>query len=566
MASRLRTSISRNLGLWFVGLLMAGLALVFALAYRAFRQEAAEQIIDRDEHVAVLSAFRLRSDLEAFAAVLDAVARAPEITGGTDLARRAALLAAAPRLSVFDGGVIVLDDHGIVRAALTDGTPPLGTDLSNRDFFRAVLGETAMFVSDAQALVPGGDPVVAVVVPILGEANRLQGALAGLFRIDEAALSALYASIVRLRLDQTGDTSIVDGRGRIVYASDPEQIGHFLAGHLLRLISSPQQASAELSRDADGTEMVVAHAPIPRTSWTLINEAEWAVVTQSTRRYRNILFLAFGAALLLPPLVLTLVTRQRRFRFLEVRRPEEDEAWARVTRDYLHPRPWPTLPGWDLVGRCLPGKRAAHEFVDAAILPDGRLMLAAGLVAGSGLQAALTLAATRTVIRSCGQRLTMPDDSLSQCNASLCLQLEGQSEVRCTVLHLDPRTGWLDFACAGTGALEAHGRYVVQAADVGGQPMGTSPQAEFEVGRVRLERGSLLVMLGPSMAETRDAAGRPFLPESLLEILGQERQGLDDLTERVVRAFKAFNAASPLFDPDLAILVLERRERRETSG
>lgn len=537
---------------------MLALAVVFALAYRAFREEAAHQIIERDQQLAVLSAARLRSDLENFADLLDAVARNRDLPTGTLTDQRAILEAAAPRLSVFDGGVVLLNSRGIVRAALPRGSGLVGEDWSDRDFFREVLGDAGVFVSDAQPVGPQDESVVAVAVPMRGEDNQFDGALAGLFRIGEPTQSALYAGIVRLRLGQSGATSIIDGRGRILYDSDAERIGHFITSPELSKISNPLVASAELTRNAEGGEFVVAHAPVPRTNWTLVNQASWASVTETTRRYRDVLFLAFGAALLLPPLSLALITRQRRFRFLEVRRPEQDDAWARVARDYLHPKLWPVLPGWNLIGRGSAGRRSEHEFVDSILLPDGRLMLSSGVVRAQGIQAALAITSTRTVLRSCGQRLSLPDDSLRQCGASLCLQFEEPVEVRCTVMHLDPRTGWLDFACAGTSLLEARGDRIHQIPTTVGDPMGLTPTATFEVGRVRIEPGGVLVVLGPSMAEARDPAGRTFLQEPFHQILEEERLGQEDLTDKIFRAFRVFRARSPLFDPDLTVIVLER--------
>lgn len=542
---------------------MVGLAVVFALAYRAFRQEAAQQILERDRQVVLLSASRLRTDLEAFADLLVTVGRTPELTAGASAARRV-LQAAGPRLSVFDGGVVLLDSRGIVRAAMPDESAPIGADWSNRDFFREILGETEVFVSDAQSVGEQEASVVAVAVPLRGQADQFEGALTGLFRLGEPTRSSLYASIVRLRLDTAGEASIVDSRGRILYSTDAAEIGHSVTGSELRWLVDSEESTAELTRDPAGEEIIVAHAPVPRSNWTLVNQADWATVTRATSRYRNILFVAFGAALLLPPLMLALITRQRRFRFFEPHH-RDDDAWVRAARSHLLPSPWPVLPGWNLAGRCLAGKRNAHDFVDGLILPDGRLMLAIGSVEGRGLRAALTLASTRTVLRACGQRLTMPDDSLRQCNASLCLQPESQDHVRCIVVHLDPRTGWLDYACAGTGALVTRAGFVFQNVAASGHPMGSNPQAVFEVGRLRMEPGQLMVLVGPSMAEARDSADRPFLTEPLAGVLQEERLGPEDLMEKIRRAFRTFNARSPQFDPDLAILVLERLERRARS-
>ena len=93
-----------------------------------------------------------------------------------------------------------------------------------------------------------------------------------------------------------------------------------------------------------------------------------------------------------------------------------------------------------------------------------------------------------------------------------------------------------------------------------GEPMGISPSATFEVGRVRMGPGSLLLLLGPSMTGARNDLGQTFLPARLTQILEEDRLGLEDLTERIFRAFKQFNARSPLFEPDLTAIALERSD------
>jgi hypothetical protein len=312
-------------------------------------------------------------------------------------------------------------------------------------------------------------------------------------------------------------------------------------------------------RDRRGKQVVAAHAPVPGTGWTLASLEDWGIVTQSTARYRNILMIAVVAALLLPPLSQVVASRQQRIRFLEMRRPEDDEAWARVMRDQLHPRLLPVLPGWQLLAHGQAGKRREHDFVDAAILPDGRLMLSIGTVLGSGLPAALAIASTRTLLRASGQRLESLEQSLTQCSASLCLQLEPPLPVRCLVIRLDPRSGWLDYACAGASPLGAEGNHVLQWASPSGDAMGAVPEPRIEVGRVHLDPGGLMLVTGQAMAETHDAEGRSFIQEVLSHLLKEDRLGLEDLAHKVQRAFRSFNQSSRHLDPDMTILLLERR-------
>jgi hypothetical protein len=362
---------------------------------------------------------------------------------------------------------------------------------------------------------------------------------------------------VRLRLGQGAEALVIDGHGRIIFAPDTDRVGHFLTTDELPLIRNRQAAEASLMKDSTGREVAAARAPVPSTNWTLATLGDWAAVTRETRRYRDILLVAFVAALLLPPLSLAAVSRQRRFRF-EARRPDQDDSWARTVRDQILPAQLPVLPGWRLSFATSAGKRSEHEFVDAVILPDGRLLLSIGAAIGRGLPAAMAIASTRTLLRAGAQQGAAPDSALRQCNASLCLQLDPPIPVKALSLYVDPRSGWLDVACAGAGAPFSRGGFILQRPDPAGEPLGVTLESRVEVGRIHVDPGDLMVLLGPSMVETRDSNGRSFLEEPLRDVLDGERVGMHDLAEKIQRAFRSYNAGSSRFDPDLTVVCLER--------
>ncbi len=54
-----------------------------------------------------------------------------------------------------------------------------------------------------------------IAAPVRSPNGEFLGALAGMFRLGESAISPFYASIVRLRLGQSGNTYLLDGMGKI---------------------------------------------------------------------------------------------------------------------------------------------------------------------------------------------------------------------------------------------------------------------------------------------------------------------------------------------------------------
>lgn len=550
----LPASVNRNPAFWAIGAVMIGLVAVVVYTYLEYRQAATDVVLERDKQLTVLSAARLQADLNDFADLLVFLARAPEMTSGNTAMSAAALQAGAPRLSVFDAGVVMLDDRGRVRAAIPDRPSLISADWSDRDFFQAVLGGSQMAVSDAQALTAEGPLVIAVAVPVLGEANQLRGALAGMFRLGSPTLSSFYATIVRLRLGQTGSTMVVDGHGQILYDSDGELVGRYLSSSRISIIAPPVPV-AQLDQDEEGRDVLLAWAPVPGTDWTLVVEDDWSIVTRSTSRLRDIMLLSFVAALLLPPLTLSLLSRQRRFRMLDVLRPEQDESWIKVVRDRLRPT-LPSLPGWNLHARQTAGRRTEHEFFDAFLWSDGRLALALGKISPTGIQAALTFTSARAALRSGSLQLLSPAETLRHCNDLACLQ--PGSSLRALLLVIDPTSGWIEFAAAGVGPPRLEGRFLLTSPAPGSRAMGVHTAFEAETGRLLVEPGSLCVLLGASMLDAHDADGRTFVSTALLPILAEPGSGLQEQTDKIIDAFRVFDARSPLFPPDLTVVLLER--------
>ena len=552
-----RPWLPRSAVLWLLGLAMVGVLAVVVYTWNAFRAAATRQLLERDGEVTTLSAFRLQQSLADYAGTLTQVTRSREMSEGGIAVQTQALRAAAARLTVFDGGVVLLDGRGLVRAVLPERPVLIARNWSGRDFYQSVLSGQEMAVSDAQQLFPGDPYVVVVAVPIRGEGDALVGMLAGIFNLDEPTLSSFYANIVRLRLGQSGATFVADGKGRILFDSESKRVGRFLSLDQLTAPPGRGAASAILTQSEDGQTVISASAPVPGTTWTLTVQDDWSAVTRETARYRNLLVAAFLAMLFLPPLALALLARQRRFPVLEPRRPDRDAGWVTAVRDHARPTSLPTLPGWAIFARQVAGKSADTDFYDIRLQPDGRLSLCLGRLRGGGMQGGLALASFRAALASAGQRLLPAEESLKECNAVLAAQHEAAHAIACLCLIVDPLTGVVDYAAAGTSPLRQNLGRLRQEGSAVGHPLGSAADPAIESGELRLEPRGLLLLLGPSMLDARDADGHGFAGATLDAALARPYSSQPELVDRIMEAFKAFQEKSPLFAPDRTVVVLE---------
>ena len=239
--------------------------------------------------------------------------------------------------------------------------------------------------------------------PVLGENGEFVGALAGMFRLGEPRVSSFYASIVRLRLAQGGNTFVVDGNGQILYDSGYGRIGETLDVGRLPKSNPPGssafagQGGAGRTRDAEGNDVVVAHAPVPGTRWTLVSEDDWAATTSTTRRYTRTLLILLALGMVLPALGISLLVREQNKEILERERTGQGDACGQ-------PDPGATVAqagacaAWVEPGSPLPTCAWSRgNFHDFFVLPDGCLMLALADISQTGLPAAAVMATTRNL-------------------------------------------------------------------------------------------------------------------------------------------------------------------------
>jgi serine phosphatase RsbU (regulator of sigma subunit)/HAMP domain-containing protein len=280
---------------------------VAATNFFAYQDVTADLVTERNQDLTRRSASQLSSSLGEFTEALEEVGRTMDVSQPAGPSRFPALQRSGA-LSMFDGGVVVLDTFGTPVASYpedTDGSFEdwtslqvsreqlnaflLGLVRSDRPVFSNVLGSRAQ---DQLA--------VAVGVPILGSRGELLGATVGMFDVGPTSVSALYARIVRLRLSQGGSVYLVDDRGQAVYHSNFRLTGSDLSGEdaVQQVLTSGVGALRTTS--GTGEDVVAAYAPVPGTPWGLISEAPWSALTSASRGYQQFLLALLALGILVP--------------------------------------------------------------------------------------------------------------------------------------------------------------------------------------------------------------------------------------------------------------------------
>lgn len=298
MRGRLRTKIIT----WSFVPTAIILFLVALTVYFAYQQLTVELAFNRDQELTRLSAGEISASFEDYVDRLTNLARLPDVYGGTPEQQRAALEASRNRLVYFDGGVYLLNNLGKVIAAQPDRPDIIGRDWSFRSFFRTMMRLPSVVISDVERAGPGGEEVVVIGVPIIGENEEFNGMAIGMFKLDVTSSSPFYGALIKLRIGRNGSAYLVDGNRQIIYASNYNLIGTRFSQPVADEAFSGR-VGVRRTRSLNGEDVVAGFAPVPRTNWTLIVEQRWVDLLRPSQDYQRFLLLLLFLGIAIPTTV-----------------------------------------------------------------------------------------------------------------------------------------------------------------------------------------------------------------------------------------------------------------------
>jgi serine phosphatase RsbU (regulator of sigma subunit) len=539
---------------------MLVLASVAVITFLAYEKVTGDLVIERDRELTYLSAARMREEMSKFTDALAALARSADVSqSGNDMARqRQALADATLRLAVFDGGVVMLNNFGRVTAAEPPRPEILNQDWSYKTYFRRMIGNQSEVFSDATTDGPGGAQVVVLAVPVTGPRGEFQGVLAGMFRIGSPTISAFYASIVRLRMGQSGSTYLVDSTGEVIYHSDFAQIGKVYAYDPIVQRVLAGEAGAQRATDTDGHDLVSAYAPVPGTPWGLVSEEDWNVLTGSSRGYVQQLLVLLLLGMLLPAAGVALFARQRRAEAVEQARVDQEMRVARIIQETLLPKQLPALPGWQVQVHWQPARAVGGDFYDFITLPSGRLAIVMGDVTDKGMPAALVMASARSILRAAAERLESPGQVLRRANDVLVPDMPPRMFITCFYAVLDPDSGRLWYANAGHNYPYWRTKSGVAELKASGMPLGLLPGMQYDEGETTLQEGEYLLVYSDGLVEAHNPKSQMFGFPRLLQLMADYTGKFPRLIEYLLGQLAAFTGKGWEQEDDVTLLTLLR--------
>lgn len=234
-------------------------------------------------------------------------------------------------LAIFDG-VLVFDAEGNILLAepmqYKVRRPTWLNDLELQKMFRSDGPVFSDIVIDRLQ----GQKMVVVAIPIADKEDGSSGGIAGFYRLDKEAGSTLSKKIEKLRRSESNCIYLVDGTGQVIYHSNPEYVGEDFSSQTVVELVLDGWEGAYPTRDLAGNKIVASFAPVPGTPWGLVTEESWATLTQSSRRYGQLLFVLLGLGVLLPTVIVSVGVRRITQPIRELIRAAQDIAGGHFGR------------------------------------------------------------------------------------------------------------------------------------------------------------------------------------------------------------------------------------------
>jgi len=233
---------------------------------------------------------------------------------------------------------------------------------------------------------------------------------------------------------------------------------------------------------------------------------------------------------------------------------------AREIQQSMLPRAAFKAPGVEAFGMTRPANTVGGDFYDIVPLPDGRVLLALGDVAGKGSPAALLMALLLAMMRTLIDEGLEGADLVARLNVQIGRHALPHSRfVTLFIAILNPATGELSYVNAGQNPpllRRASGAY--ERLRAGGMALGMFENATYTTGTTTLEAGDVLVMYSDGVTEAEDTFDQPFDEAGVQTVVdGQGWGSAKELGWALFEAVETHSRERRLLD-DLTVLALRR--------
>ncbi len=240
---------------------------------------------------------------------------------------------------------------------------------------------------------------------------------------------------------------------------------------------------------------------------------------------------------------------------------KRDLELARDIQNWLVPHSPPDLAGLDIAFGTLPANTVAGDYYDVVPMPaagPGRAELfVVADVAGKGIPAGLLMACFRSCLRTLASTARELSEIVGPLHRSCCADShDGRNFTTAFVAQYASATGSLSYVNAGHNPpLLRRGPGVITQLEIGGLPFGAFAEASYEIGRLSIGPGDLLVIYTDGVVEAVNEAGNEYGLDRLRAMVSEEATSAANLLQRLLASIAEFSGKARRHD-DITCLIV----------
>jgi phosphoserine phosphatase RsbU/P len=221
-------------------------------------------------------------------------------------------------------------------------------------------------------------------------------------------------------------------------------------------------------------------------------------------------------------------------------------------------------PTFEAFGLTQPANTVGGDFYDVFPLPDGRVVVTIGDVAGKGSPAALLMALLLAMFR------TLVDEGLEaaalaeRLNVQVSRHAPASRFITLFFAACDPVTGRMVFVNAGhMPALLRRGDGTFEHLTGGGVALGLFEHSKYEAHETVVEPGDTLVLYSDGVTEAENHQGQPFEESGLERVIDTHVTASPTALAQTILRVVEIHAQETYLADDLTVLVVKRKVRPE---
>ena len=238
---------------------------------------------------------------------------------------------------------------------------------------------------------------------------------------------------------------------------------------------------------------------------------------------------------------------------------------ARQIQQHLFPHQIPSIPGFDIAGRCIPAMEVGGDYYDFIVDEQGKLGIVIGDVSGKGLPASLYMTLTKGVFQSYVNENIPPKTLLSRINRFMYKSIEKNGFITLYFAILNPDSRELVLARAGHLPALHFRRDIDQLAAI--EPKGIGVGLEkgeifdksIDSSTITMQPGDWLIFYTDGFSEARNNKGQEYSEKRLQECIKNNLNvDADTLINKVIADVKKFSTSTSQSD-DMTMIAIKAK-------